>query len=312
MYLTIPIVIDGKINGPMLAALALLTLASFEAVASLPLAAQLWESLREAASRLFEIVDARPQVVESGRRHRRTRMAAAGNAHTGAVEFSHLSFRYPAQEIPALEDISFTMEPGRSVAVVGPSGAGKSTLINLLLRYWEYHSGDILLGGTSLHHLAPKHVRAQCAVVTQGTHFFNTSIHDNLRLARPNARKTDIVIAAQQADIHDFISSLPAGYDTLIGEQGNRLSGGERQRLAIARVLLKDAPILILDEPTANLDTLTEKQIMGTLFKVMAGRTSLLITHRLVGLEEMDEILVMVAGRIVTSCLEAGRNSAHC
>ena len=146
-------------------------------------------------------------------------------------------------------------------------------------------------------HLGPG--RAECAVVSQNSYFFNTSIRENLRLARPKLSQEEMEDAARAAQIHDFIAALPKGYDTFIGEQGLRLSGGERQRLAIARALLKNAPILILDEPTANLDPLTEKDVLDTLFGVMKNKTTLLITHRLVGLERMDEILVMDNGQIV-------------
>jgi ATP-binding cassette subfamily C protein CydC len=197
------------------------------------------------------------------------------------------------------------LEPSQSLAIVGPSGAGKSTLVSLLLRFWEYSSGDILLGGESLHGLEQDEVRARCGVVSQSSYFFNTSLRDNLRLARPSASTEEIVASARQAQIHDFIMGLPKGYDTFIGEQGARLSGGERQRLSIARALLKNAPILILDEPTANLDPLTEKKMLETLFDVMKGKTTLLITHRLVGLENVDEILVMENGQIVESGTQA-------
>jgi ATP-binding cassette subfamily C protein CydC len=210
-----------------------------------------------------------------------------------------LSFRYPNQNHLALAHITFKVESGKSLAIVGASGAGKSTLANLVLRFWEFFSGDIRLGENSLHDLQPEEVRAQLAVVSQRSYFFNTSVRDNLLLARPGATQAEIEAAASGADIHNFIQSLPGGYDALIGEGGNRLSGGELQRLAIARALLKDAPILILDEPTANLDPVTEKQILNTLFNTMSERTSLLITHRLIGLEAVDEILVMDAGHIV-------------
>ena len=301
VYLTIPQVTDGHIAGPMLAALALLTLASFEAVNPLPLAAQMWESVRAAAGRLFEIVDAEPVV-----RDKLSVTSEKSRFTRHDVEVDKLSFSYPGQTIPAIQDISFKLESGKSLAIVGPSGAGKSTLVNLLLRFWEYSSGDIRLGGESLHGLEQDEVRARCAVVSQSSYLFNTSIHENLRLARPSASQEEIESAARQAQIHEFIMGLSKGYDTFIGEQGLRLSGGERQRIAIARALLKEAPILILDEPSANLDPLTEKLVLATLFGVMKGKTSLLITHRLVGLENVDEILVMEHGQIVERGTQAG------
>jgi ATP-binding cassette subfamily C protein CydC len=159
--------------------------------------------------------------------------------------------------------------------------------------------GDIALGGVSLKALDQDEVRKCFALVSQNSYFFNTTVRENLRMARRSISQEEIEAAARAVQIHDFILNLPKGYDTLIGEQGLRLSGGERQRLAIARALLKDASILIFDEPTANLDPQTEKQVLETLFEMMRGRTSLLITHRLVGLEHVDEILVMDASRIV-------------
>jgi ABC-type multidrug transport system fused ATPase/permease subunit len=200
--------------------------------------------------------------------------------------------------------VTFDLQPGTSLAIVGPSGAGKSTIANLLFRFWEYELGEIRLGGESLKSLNQDEVRKRFALVSQNSYFFNASIRENLRLARPKITQEEMEAAARTAQIHDFIMSLPKGYDTMIGEQGLRLSGGERQRLAIARALLKDAPILILDEPTANLDPITEKQVLETLFAVMKQKTSLLITHRLIGLENMDEIIVLDHGRIV----ERGRH----
>jgi len=211
-------------------------------------------------------------------------------------------------------NLTFNLRPSTSMAIVGPSGAGKSTIANLLLRFWDYQVGEITLGGESLKALNQDEVRARCGYVSQNTYFFNTSIYENLRFARKKVTREEVEAACQSAQIHDFIMSLPKGYDTLIGEQGLRLSGGERQRLAIARALIKDAPILILDEPTANLDPLTEQQVLETLFKVMKQKTSILITHRLIGLENVDEILVINHGEIIergTHTELAGRNSFY-
>ena len=298
LFLVIPQVTAGNIKGVMLGTFALMTFASFEAVSPLPLAAQMWNSSREAAKRLFEVVDAEPLVSEQVISER---LSVANNE----LRVTNLTFTYPNQSIPALQDISFTVPEGRSIAIVGPSGAGKSTITNLLFRFWEYESGEISLGGESLKSLNQDEVRKRCALVSQSSYFFNTSIRENLRVARPRVSQEEMEAVAKSAQIHDLVAGFPKGYDTYIGEHGLRLSGGERQRLAIARALLKDAPILILDEPTANLDPITEKQVLDTLFEIMRGRTSLLITHRLVGLENMDEIIVMNHGRIV----ERGRHT---
>ncbi|WKZ39987.1 MAG: thiol reductant ABC exporter subunit CydD [Anaerolineales bacterium] len=292
LFLTIPQIINGEIAGPMLASLTLLTLASFEAVLPLPLAAQMWNSAREAARRLFEVVDVEPEIKDDIRYSKL-------DERTSNIEFSNLSFTYPTQSTPALQHVTFNLKPETSLAIVGPSGAGKSTIANLLLRFWEYEVRDIRLGGESLKLLNQDEVRERCGYVSQNTYFFNTSIYENLRFARRKVTRDEVEAACKSVQIHDFIMSLPKSYDTLIGEQGLRLSGGERQRLAIARALIKDAPILILDEPTANLDPLTEKQVLETLFDVMKRKTSLLITHRLIGLENVDEILVMNHGQIV-------------
>jgi ABC-type multidrug transport system fused ATPase/permease subunit len=276
----------------MLGTFALMTLASFEAVLPLPLAAQMWNASREAAKRLFEVVDAEPVIKDD------TRFSIFDD-RVSSIEFSNITFSYPTQSIPALQNVTFTLPEGKSIAIVGPSGAGKSTISNLLLRFWEYEVGEITLGGQSLKELDPDDVRKQLALVSQNSYFFNTSIRENLRLARRSASQEEIEAVARAAQIHEFITSLPKGYDTLIGEQGFRLSGGERQRLAIARALLKESPIMIFDEPTANLDPQTEKQVLDTLFGATRSRTALLITHRLVGLENVDQILVMDKGQIV-------------
>ena len=292
LWLVIPQVTGGNIRGVMLGTFALMTFASFEAVIPLPLAAQMWNATREAAKRLFEVVDAEPAVKgNTGGEILDTR--------SSNIEFSNITFYYPTQSIPALQNVAFTVPAGKSIAIVGPSGAGKSTLTNLLLRFWDYEAGEITLGDVPLKAMDQDEVRKHFALVSQNSYFFNTTIRENLRLARRSANPDEIEAAARAAQIHEFIMSLSKGYDTLIGEQGVRLSGGERQRLAIARALLQDSPVLILDEPTANLDPQTEKHVLDTLFETMREKTSLLITHRLVGLEHVDEILVMDNGQIV-------------
>jgi ATP-binding cassette subfamily C protein CydC len=254
----------------------------------------MWNSAREAARRLFEVVDTEPVISEQS-----SVISNQSRITDYALRITDLSFTYPSQSTPALQRVTFNVQQGRSLAIVGPSGAGKSTLANLLLRFWDYSSGDITLGAESLKVYEQDEVRARIGLVSQNTYFFNTSVRENLRFARRRVTQGVIESAARAAQIHDFIMGLPKGYDTLIGEQGLRLSGGERQRLAIARVILKDAPILILDEPTANLDPLTEKLVLETLFGLMKQKTSLLITHRLVGLKNVDEIIVIDHGQIV-------------
>ena len=318
LVLTVPLVRDGQIPGVMLAVLILAASAGFEAVMPLPLAAQTLSSSRQAARRLFEIVDVKPEVedareqrteIEEKRIEIREQRAGIREQRAGkkrlfsSLSLSDLCFTYPDQSQPALQDISFQLDPGRRIAIVGPSGAGKTSLANLLLRFWDYSDGKILLDGRDLHDYAQEHVRRLFGFISQRTYFFNDTIRRNLRLARPQATNSELEEAARRAEIHDFIAGLPQGYETYIGERGFRLSAGERQRLALARLFLKDAPILILDEPTANLDTLNERRILDTLFRTTSGRSLLLITHRLVGLENMDEILVLEGGRIVERAL---------
>ncbi|HEX8996489.1 MAG TPA: thiol reductant ABC exporter subunit CydC [Ktedonobacterales bacterium] len=290
LLVAIPLVTTGRIEGVWLATLALAVTAAFEAIAPLPEAAHHLEGASAAGARLFALTDATPSVAEPPRP-----MELPADT-TVAVE--RVSFRYAPDEPLALDDVSLTLRPGEMVAVVGPSGAGKSTLATLLERFAEPESGRITLGGVDMRDLAPDDVRSRISVVSQRTHLFNTSVRQNLLLACPGATEERMIAAARRAQAHEMILALPQGYDTIIGEQGTRLSGGERQRLAIARALLRDAPILILDEPTAHLDTATERAILTALAEVMRDRATLLSTHRLVGLGAASEILVLRDGRV--------------
>lgn len=303
LILAIPLVRSGEIAGMYLAVVALTTLTSFEAVSPLPLAAQYLGANLEAARRLFEIVDAPPPVQEPAQ----PLPAPREKVH---LEVAHLSFRYPAlfgteteNAVYALRELSLELPPGKRLALIGPSGAGKSTFARLLLRYWDYREGSIKLGGEELLRYASGDVRDLLGVVEQNPYLLNTTIRENLRIARPDASEMDLIQACQTAHIYDFIQSLPAGFETRVGEGGMRLSGGERQRLAIARALLRRAPLLVLDEPTANLDPLVERKILEAVIN-LKGCTILLITHRLTGMEAMDEILVLNRGRVV----ERGRH----
>lgn len=299
LILAIPLVLSKAVNGVYLAFLALFILASFEAVQPLGEAFQFLGHSLAAGERLFKVVDTRPQVVENGDPQ------SLPNPDQGyTLTLDHVHFSYATEgkgegDTEVLHDITLKLRPGQRIAIVGPSGAGKSTLVRLLLRFWDPTQGSISLNGQDTRKFALAELRTLLGVVAQDTHLFSDTIRNNLLLAKADASPAQINQVLAQAQISENLAQLPDGLDTWVGEQGLRLSGGEKQRIAIARTLLKDAPILVLDEATANLDPETEQGLLVALEKLMHERSTLVITHRLIAMERMDEILVLDQGHIV-------------
>ncbi len=219
----------------------------------------------------------------------------------GALELEHVTFAYPTQARPALIELSARIEPGQLVALVGPSGAGKTTLTTLIPRFYDPQDGRVLFDGHDVRDVTLESLRRHVGIVFQDTYLFHASIRENLLYARADATEAQMIAAATAAYIHDFIASLPDGYDTIVGERGHRLSGGEKQRVAIARVILKDPRILILDEATSNLDSVSEQLIQAALAPLFVGRSSVVIAHRLSTILAADRILVLDRGRLSTT-----------
>jgi thiol reductant ABC exporter CydC subunit len=291
LVLTIYLTNRGHLDALYIAMLALVAYSSFEAVTPLGLVHYYLEESLSAARRLRSITDASPVVMDPPE--------PTVHPKDYRLEVQDVWFRYHPQGKWVLSGVNFSVPQGKTIAIVGASGTGKSTILNLLLRFWEYQEGSICLGGVELRSYAQEFLRAQIGVVQQHTHLFNTTIRGNLMMAKPDAGEKELIEATQKARLYEFIQSLPQGFDTYIGESGFKLSGGQRQRVAIARALLKDAPILVLDEATAGLDPVTEREVMQDIYDCAKGRTALVITHRLVALEAMDEILVLDQGRII-------------
>jgi ATP-binding cassette, subfamily C, bacterial CydD len=259
-----------------------------------------------ASVRIFELLDTEPEVPPEPAAPRQRRAAVAGPAPAAngqadlrpSLELREVRFAY-RPGVPALDGLSLQVAPGETVALVGRSGAGKTTVVALLLRFFDPQSGAITLGGRDLRELPLETVRRMIAVVAQDTYLFHGSVRANLQLGRPHAGDDELEAAARAAHAHEFIAELPDGYDTLIGERGLKLSGGQRQRIAIARALLKDAPILVLDEATSSVDAASEAAIQAGLERLSAGRTTLVIAHRLSTVRHADRIVVMERGRAV-------------
>jgi ATP-binding cassette subfamily B protein len=247
-----------------------------------------------AAERLFEILAIKPVIV------RPARPLTLPSPARGEVAFADVRFSYPTRvNVPALNSVSFRVRQGEKVAIVGPSGAGKSTIFHLLLRFYDPTAGSVTFDGVRLADLDPAELRARIALVPQDSAMFAASVRENIRFGRPDASDADVVRAAEHAHAAGFIAAMPQGFDAAVGERGVTLSGGQRQRIAIARAILRDAPLLLLDEATSSLDAESETQVAAALADLMQGRTTIVIAHRLATVLSCDRILVLEAGRIV-------------
>ncbi len=308
----------GRLDGVLLAAIALIPLVAFELVTGLPAATQMLQRVRRAAARVQEVLDTQPPVQEPEHQPMPTassRQLTGGESHQGRVSYgrpgltdtheqrSHhlkargLSCSYPRAKHPALSGIDLDLSPGRRIAIVGPSGAGKSTLAGVLLRFLSYQGGSVELDGLEISQLDGDKLRRAVGLVSQDTHVFDSTLEENLRLARREATVEELREALAEARLLDWVDGLPQGLATEVGERGARMSGGQRQRLAIARALLADFPVLILDEPGEHLDTETADAIVADLLTSTRDQATLLITHRLAQLEEVDEVIALDRGR---------------
>ncbi|MGJ5826654.1 thiol reductant ABC exporter subunit CydD [Streptomyces ossamyceticus] len=294
---------DGRLSGVAMAVVVLTPLAAFEAVLGMPLAAQFRQRVRRSAERVYEVLDAPDPVREPER-------PAKPPVSPFPLRLEGLGARYAGQERDALAGLDLTLEQGRRVAVVGVSGAGKTTLAQVLLRFLDVREGTYTLGGADAGMLDGDDVRRFVGLCAQDAHLFDSSVRENLLLARKDADEEDLRDALARARLLDWVDGLPDGLDTLIGEHGARLSGGQRQRLALARVLLADFPVLVLDEPAEHLDLPTADALTADLLAATEGRTTLLITHRLAGLDAVDEVVVLAEGRVVQRGTYAELSSA--
>jgi len=250
-----------------------------------------------AANRLFAVIDAKPTIVDQPMA---PALHVAAPPFSGGVRFDNVTFAYPGAA-PALDAVSLDIAPGKKIALVGPSGAGKSTVFNLLLRFYDPGTGAITIDGQNIHDVTLTSLRESIALVTQEPIVFDESIAENISLGRSGATRKEIEAAAKAAAAHEFISKIDGGYDARVGEGGLKLSGGQRQRIAIARAMLRNAPILLLDEATSSLDTESERQVQEALATLMKGRTTIVIAHRLSTVLDADKIYVLDYGRVVES-----------
>ncbi|MFS8501013.1 MAG: ABC transporter ATP-binding protein [Caldicoprobacter sp.] len=248
------------------------------------------------AERVFEILNEEPEIKDAPD-------AIEVDRVKGKIEFRNVSFRY-VDDVPVLKNVSFKVNPGEMVALVGPTGVGKTTIANLIPRFYDPDAGQILIDDVDIRKIKLSSLRKQISMVSQDVFLFNGTVKENILYGRPDATDEEVIAAAKAANAHEFIMELPEGYDTRVGERGVKLSGGQKQRISIARALLKDAPILILDEATSSVDTQTEKQIQEALENLMKNRTTIVIAHRLSTIRNADQIIVLQDGEII----EAGKH----
>jgi ATP-binding cassette subfamily B protein len=253
-------------------------------------------SAKVSADRILEVMNTESEIVSKN-----NAAVIPADERMGRIEFKNVSFSYGSESELALDNVSFSIEPGQKVAVIGATGSGKSSLVALIPRLYDTTSGSVLVGGVDVRDHDLDSLRRSIGIVLQETILFTGTIRDNIRYGKPDATDEEVIAAAKAAQAHDFISQLPSGYDTMLGQRGVNLSGGQKQRLAIARALILQPPILILDDSTSALDMGTESRLQRALAELMRGRTSILIAQRISSVMDADKIFVMDQGRLVDS-----------
>lgn len=287
----IPLVRTGELDGIMLAVIVLITMASFEISIPIAQAAQFWESSLQAARRLFEMADQQPAIIEP--------VIPVSVPEKPNILIRNLSFQYHGNLPLAADHLNIDIPYGRKIALVGENGSGKTTILNLLMRFWDCQPGEILIDGILVQEFSPKELRQRIGYVSPGGAIFQTTLRQNLLLANPGALDADLLRVLDCVQLGEWVQTLPDGLDTWLGASGLTISGGQLQRIQLARGLLMDAPIYLLDEPTTHLDVETENRLISLFRSIFQNRSLVWVTHRLVGLDWLDEILVLENGRVV-------------
>lgn len=287
----IPLVRTGELDGIMLAVIVLITMASFEISIPIAQAAQFWESSLQAARRLFEMADQQPAIIEP--------VIPVSVPEKPNILIRNLSFQYHGNLPLAADHLNINLSYSRKIALVGENGSGKTTILNLLMRFWDCQPGEILIDGIPVQEFSPKELRQRIGYVSPGGAIFQTTLRQNLLLANPGALDADLLRVLDSVQLGEWVQTLPDGLDTWLGASGLTISGGQLQRIQLARGLLMDAPIYLLDEPTTHLDVETENRLISLFRSIFQNRSLVWVTHRLVGLDWLDEILVLDNGRVV-------------